>query len=75
MSAPGTSATLKRRGLMSGSEHFSDISASPAHVGEWWRVQRVAATLQSLRKDGVFRMGYRGRLYFTEKQKAEIWDR
>ena len=20
-------------------------------------------------------MGYRGRLYFTEKQKAEIWDR
>jgi hypothetical protein len=20
-------------------------------------------------------MGYRGRIYFTEKQKAEIWDR
>ena len=39
------------------------------------RVQRVAATLQSLRKDGVFRMGYRRRIYFTEKQKAEIWDR
>ena len=46
-----------------------------AHVCFWRRVQRVAATLQSLRKDGVFRMGYRGRIYFTEKQKAEIWDR
>ena len=23
----------------------------------------------------MFRMGYRRRIYFTEKQKAEIWDR
>jgi IS30 family transposase len=26
-------------------------------------------------KDGVFKMGYRRRIYFTEKQKAEIWER
>ena len=50
-------------------------TASRPNVRFGWRVQRVAATLQSLRKDGVFRMGYRGRIYFTEKQKAEIWDR
>ena len=34
LSASGTSATLKRRGLTSASKPFSDISASPAHVGE-----------------------------------------
>jgi hypothetical protein len=35
MSAAGTSATFTRRGSMSGSEPFSDISASPDHVGQF----------------------------------------
>jgi hypothetical protein len=33
-SAYGTSATFTRRGLMSGSGPFSDISAWPAYVAE-----------------------------------------
>lgn len=38
-------------------------------------VQWIVATLQSWNKDGVLEMGYRRRIYFTDKQKAEIWDR
>ena len=33
------------------------------------------ATLQTFGKDGVFAMGRRERIYFTDNQKAEIWDR
>lgn len=34
MTAPGTSATFTRRGLMSGSGPFPDISAWPAYVAD-----------------------------------------
>jgi hypothetical protein len=32
-------------------------------------------TLIFFGNDGVLRMGYRQRIYVTEKQNAEIWDR
>jgi hypothetical protein len=51
---------------------FKDVQRNSLDVRLRRRVQRVAATLQSLRKDGVFRMGYRRRIYFTENQKARF---
>ena len=35
----------------------------------------MIATLYFLGKDGVLRMKYRRRIFFTDKQKSEIWDR
>uniref|UniRef100_UPI0036F1BCDE helix-turn-helix domain-containing protein n=1 Tax=Parasedimentitalea psychrophila TaxID=2997337 RepID=UPI0036F1BCDE len=35
----------------------------------------VAATLQSVWKDGVLKMKYRQRSFNTDKQKSETWDR
>jgi hypothetical protein len=37
--------------------------------------QLIDATLYLNRKDGVFKMSYRSRIYFTSKQKSEILDR
>jgi len=41
-----------------------------------WRVQSVDATLYlSMPKDGVLSIKYRTRIYYTDAQKAEMWDR
>jgi hypothetical protein len=38
-------------------------------------VQPIDATLSSFWKDGVSPMKYRYDVFFTDKQKSEIWDR
>lgn len=39
------------------------------------RVQPVSATLYLFQKDGVCAMASRKRIYYTDAQKAEMWDR
>ena len=54
-------------------DDFNDRCAQVAAKGRLF--QLVGATLQSFGKDGVLNMKYRRRIYYSSKQRAEIWDR